>query len=172
MIDLKKIKELGAIYRVLEKVKSRHHLAGLDNLKSFYGNQLLSAAHLNQRPLNHIIEIENQTRKFPRPKFAIGQVVQFFRYQNEDDELAIVVITGMKYRQTSYELPIGWWYDVGELGEQDSFHSFHETDLKACPAQKKQTSEPLSDESQTLLETFLDNFECSHGPLFPYEEVK
>ncbi|OJJ16905.1 hypothetical protein BI308_23090 [Roseofilum reptotaenium AO1-A] len=171
MIDHQKIRKFGTIYRGLEQVENRHVLSGVGGHKNWYGRQILSAAHLDQKPLNHLIEIENQTRQFPRPKFAIGQVVECCPLPLEEDEPAILIITGMKYRQTSYELPIGWWYEAEELEAEESFHTLHETDLKIGPIPEQQFKD-LDEEEQAILDTFLDNFECSNGPLFPYEEVR
>ncbi|MDJ1179319.1 hypothetical protein PJF56_10625 [Roseofilum sp. BLCC_M91] len=158
------IKRLGTMYRAVEAALQRFPNESLQKTQDILGQQILAESQVDS--IEGIrISIDCRIRTFPRPKYAIGNYVKFFDPSEETDR---GLITGMSYGMYH---TTQWFYEINVDGlPDDSIFVGQENIKKILPPWESPEESGLSEETVALLESFLDNFEKSHGPLFPDEE--
>lgn len=150
-----------------------HPDQSLQKTLNILGTQILSMSDTSTME-GHRLSIYCNLRSFPRPKFAIGEYVTFYIAEKggvDFDKRYRGIIIGMAYHQKPEDLKPGWWYDIlpdAAPGQHECLHQGMISDrapIWECPEFKH-----LTEDTKKLLESFLDNFEENHGPLFPPEE--
>ena len=166
------IKRLGAMYRAIESALARFPNESLRGTQAIVGRQILAESQV-EAIQGFRSSVFCNIRNFPQPKYSIGQYVQFWAiYETFKHRKYQGLIIGLTYHHQTDQTP-GWWYeiDAGESGIRAGFEEseyIHEDHIeKNLPNWKCPETPDLDEESQMLLESFLDHFEKSHGPLFP-----
>jgi len=162
------IKQLGTIYRCLQEAINRYPSQPIQKTADIIGAQLLRKADVSAIQ-GHRITISCQLRTFPAPKYSIGEYVEFYLPQHLEIDMEAKergIITGMSFHQEQKEVQ-GWWYDIilDQPTEKETISQ--KLIIGRAPIWESPDFEHINEETQMLLDSFLDNFERNHGPLLP-----
>ncbi|MBP0043369.1 MAG: hypothetical protein J7545_15585 [Roseofilum sp. SBFL] len=167
------IKKLGTIYRALEEAIKSFPTEGLQKTADIIGAQILSKSDIGTAE-GHRTTIYCSLQEFPRPAYSIGEYVEYIFVEN----LAIDfgrkhrgIIIGMAYHQKPETIPTGWWYDIRPDHDPIEHECLHQhMIIGLVPIWESPNYTEMNEETQALLDSFLTNFEKSHGLLFPEEQ--
>jgi len=157
------IKRLGMMYRAIQTSLNHFPNESLQKTQDLLGQQILEASQCNPTQ-GFPIHVDCRIRQFPLPKYSIGQYVRL-----QDENRGIIV--GLAYHHGGQSYRTGWWYELDGVYDEEETLFCHQREIEEIVAPwLSPENQGLNKESQALLETFLDHFEKSHGPLFPPEE--
>ena len=157
------IKKLGVLYRTIEKAMEMFPNQSLQKTQDLIGSQILAKTQSDSQCFQ--IPVECRIREFPRPKYAIGQYVEF-RDDPQSDSIDGIII-GLAYQR--YEEHPHWWYELEVDLDNDPTFAREDGIIRTLTHWRESDIPTLDEESQAELDNFLRHFEESHGPLLPIE---
>jgi len=158
------IKRLGTIYRTIEQALTMFPNQSLQKTQDLIGQQILDKSQRDSQSFH--IPVECRIREFPRPKYAIGQYVEFRDDPQSDSTDGIII--GLAYQR--HEEHPHWWYELETASDNDSTFTREDGVIRPLIHWRESDIPALDEESQAELDNFLRHFEESYGPFLPIDK--